>query len=754
MDIQVKHRNGKLTPLDISRIKAVVEWACVGIENVNAVELEAVFNARLKDVITTSEIQENLISNCLELCTPEYPNWRYVAGRLHMWALWKDIKVKRQLTDINDIYSSSFKSIKNKINQGIYNPKLIEHYRLDDIEEACNWLNVNADKEYDYAGTSLLISRYLLPDELLQEAYLVTALLLASGTLPYDTNKENCLLLAQEIYKAVSQRKISLASPMLSNLRQPNQSVTSCFILDVQDDLTNIFKVVAQCAEISKQGGGLGVCLSKIRAAGSWVRNRPNSSGGVVPWVKILNDTALAVNQGGRRAGAITVALDIWHLDVPEFLELQTEHGDHRRKAYDIFPQIVIPDLFMQRVEQDEEWTLVDPYEVQKVFKYDLATLWGKEFEEAYAVIESEILGNKDLFSCNVGGTQSASEITLYKRVKAKDLFKQIMRNQLDTGLPYLAFKDTINQANPNKDGGYIPSVNLCTESFSNVSPYETHACDLVSLNLSQINDDELPQITKLAVTILDNSLNVATPPIELAARHHYKYRVIGVGVMGLADWLVKKEFSYTKNLANINLLFEDIAYHAYKASIDLAKVRGSFIAYRQSEWHKGLINCQDKAWYKVNASNYSRWERLFDELAEFGIRNSQVLAIAPNTSSSLIQGCTASILPTHSRLFFDKAKGSLPVAPPFIDKYFWFYEENKHLDQQIIVNTVAAIQKWIDTGISMELLFNLNNVEPKNIYSILFSAWKQKVKAIYYIRTVPEDKWQSVNVECTSCKN
>jgi ribonucleoside-diphosphate reductase alpha chain len=749
MNNQVVHRNGKSTPLDILKIREVVSWACHGISGVNGVELEAFFSARLKDTITTREIHGNLITNCLELCVPEFPNWRYVAGRLHMWSLWKEVKVQRNLSDIKDIYASSFQAIKEKINANIYRAEILKKYNLDELEEACNWLNAEADKNYDYAGSSLLISRYLLPNELVQESYLVTALLLAVG---YKTEIKNKLALAKQIYQTISERKISLASPILSNLRQPDTSCTSCFILNMEDDLTSIFKVISQCAEISKQGGGLGVCVSKVRATGSWVRNRPNASGGVVPWIKILNDTALAVNQGGRRAGAITVALDIWHLDVLDFLELKTEHGDHRRKAYDVFPQLVIPDEFMRRVERDEEWTLLDPYEVKKVFKYDLATLHTEDFEKAYEVIESEILCLKNLFSCEEGCGKATSEITLYKRVKAKDLFKQIMRTQLDTGLPYLAFKDAINKANPNKKNGYIPSVNLCTESFSNVSATEAHACDLVSLNLARITPDELPVMTELAVTILDNSLDLAQPPIKEAQYHHSKYRVIGVGVLGLADWLAKQKYTYTANQKEINLLFEDIAYYAYKASIDLAKVRGTFTAYKASEWAKGFINCQPKAWYKANSKQYVRWERLFDELQEYGIRNSQVLAIAPNTSSSLIQGSTASILPAYNRFFFDKAKGSYPIAPPYIDDYFWFYEENIRLNQQIVVDTVSNIQKWIDTGISMELSFNLSNVVPKDIYDILISAWKQKIKAIYYIRTVTKNQANDVN--CSTCEN
>jgi ribonucleoside-diphosphate reductase alpha chain len=744
-NVQVKHRNGNVTGLDITKIREVIQWACKDIKNVSPTELEAVFNTRLKDNITTSEIQNNLIVNCLELCIPERSNYRYVAGRLRLWSLWKDIKVARKIDDIKNIYQTSAEGIIDKLQKGIYNPILSEYYTNLELEDICKWMYSTLDEDYDYAGISLLISRYLLPNELPQEMFLINALILSQGN----------IFLARKIYKAIAERKISLATPMLANLRIPLGSVTSCFILNVEDNLTHIFKVISDCAEVSKQGGGLGVCLSKIRAKGSWVRGKINTSGGIIPWIKILNDTALAVNQGGRRAGAITVAVDIWHLDVPEFLEMQTEHGDQRRKAFDVFPQLVISDEFMRRVTNNEEWTLVDPYEVKEVFGYDLATLWGKEFLKAYKVIESEILGDCNLFDSSVNGQQNREpRLKLYKRVNAKELFKQIMKNQLDTGLPYLAFKDTINEANPNKHLGYIPCVNLCTESFSNVSIDESHACDLVSLNLANIEDSELEKITTIAVTILDNSLDIAQPPIETAQKHHDKYRVIGVGAMGLADWLAKRQFSYTNNQEKIDNLFEDISYYAYKASIDLAKNRGTYDAYDGSDWSKGLINNHSQKWYKTESYKVGRWLKLFEDLQQYGIRNSQVLAIAPNTSSSLIQGCTASILPTFNRFFYDNAAGSYPIAPAFIDEYFWFYEENKHLNQNIVINTVAAIQKWVDTGISMELLFDLDNVSKKEIYDTLINAWRQKVKAIYYIRAFKKQTLKSDKVECSTCSN
>ena len=593
-------------------------------------------------------------------------------------------------------------------------------------------------------GAVLLRERYLLEDELPQEAYLTCALLLASVEAP-----ENRLSYAKRFYEAIAARKISLATPILANLRVPNGSLTSCFIVSIDDSLESIFAEITNTARISKNGGGVGVNVSRIRATGSWVMGKNNASGGVIPWIKLLNDTAIAVNQGGRRAGAVTVSLDIWHLDVPEFLEMQAENGDQRRKAYDIFPQLVIPDEFMRRVVNKQEWTLVDPYEVKMNLGIELAQLWGEEFENAYSKIEAAL----------------GKEITLYKKVKARELFKHIMRSQVETGMPYLAFKDTINRANPNKHDGYIPGVNLCTESFSNVTPDKyAHCCNLVSLNLANLEDGEISYVSSLAVRILDNTIDITNPPFKDAKTHNDRYRTIGVGCMGLADWLAKRKLKY-HNLQEISHLFEDIGYYCTEASMKLAQERGAYPVFAGSDWSKGLlIGSKPLEWFLTHAHHRARWRQLSEDIRRFGIRNSHITAIAPNTSSSLVQGCTASVLPVYSRFFYDKwAKGTVPIAPPFIRNAFWYYQENKTLNQKQVVEAIATIQQWIDTGISMELLFNLNqgvyfpeeperSLKAKDIFDTLVMAWQKGCKAVYYVRIVQRDSFKEE--ACTACTN
>ena len=759
--IRVIRRDGTSTPLDVTKIRSVVEWACdfttegKGVEqDINSITLEAGLTTRLGNGVTTRDIQDNLIDCALGMCSPTEPAWRYVAGRLHIWSLWKDIRVSRGFG-----YGDYPATVQFQIDAERYDRAILK-YTQAELAEAGEWINPNWDKDYDYAGAVLLTKRYLLTDELPQEAYLTCALLLAK-----DEKPEIRLATARAFYEAIALRKISLATPILANLRVPNGSLSSCFIIGMDDNLESIFGEITNAARISKNGGGVGVNVSRIRATGSWVMGKENASGGVIPWIKLLNDTAIAVNQGGRRAGAVTVGLDVWHLDVPEFLEMQAENGDRRRKAYDVFPQLVIVDEFMRRVEAKQQWTLVDPYEVKEKLGIELAELWGEtddkglsqdranvlNFEAAYRQIEAEI-GNK---------------ITLYKQVDARELFKHIMRSQVETGMPYLAFKDTINRANPNKHEGYIPGVNLCCESFSNVKPgLEAHCCNLVSLNLANVEESEIAEVSSLAVRILDNTIDLTKPPFADSKTHNDKYRTIGVGCMGLADWLAKRHLTY-ESLAEISRLFEEIAFECTSASMKLAKERGAYAAFAGSEWSKGkLLGSKSLDEILEIAGNKERWIQLAEDVKTYGIRNSHITAIAPNTSSSLVQGCTASILPAYSKFFYDKwAKGTVPIAPPFIQDCFWFYRENKSLDQKIVVKAVATMQQWIDTGISMELLFNLNQgvyfpdepqraVRAKDIYETLVMAWKEGCKAVYYVRTVQKDDFKEKSEACVACAN
>lgn len=427
-------------------------------------------------------------------------------------------------------------------------------------------------------------------------------------------------------------------------------------------------------------------------------------------------------------------------------------------KAYDIFPQVVIPDLFMKKVENNEKWLLVDPNEVRTKYGKEIANLWGKDFEELYAQLYLDAEFGK---------------LEMFKFVSAKELLKRLMKSQIETGMPYIAFKDTLNRYNPNKHDGIIVGTNLCTESHSNVRPTEflpkrldgnkiisetqnglVHVCNLVSINLANINSDkELDSICQTSVRILDNAIDFTEVPILEGSQHNQRYRTIGIGAMGLADHLAKRNIPYIASADYVDDLFEKIAIYNIRASINAAKEKGTFGAYKDSDWDKALI--LGKRQLEFQGSKYKEeWNKIFSDLAKYGIRNSQLSAIAPNTSSSLIQGCTASVLPIYSKFFVEThGKGSIPNCPPFIKDKFWFYQENRNINQKTIIDIMSRINKWIDTGISIELMYNLNrNIKAVDIYETIMDAWKKDIKTLYYTRTIQKDGSSVEKSECVSC--
>jgi ribonucleoside-diphosphate reductase alpha chain len=730
MNISVITRSNNIKPWDSQKIKQTIKWAIEGTPVKDSIELEASLKLSVFNKITTREIQDHLITAALEKSDSlETCYWKDVAGKLKIWNLLKDVENIRGMT-----YGNYWQHIIHENQSPYFSAKeiLVECYGNYVLQNIDSIIRPERDKLYDYAGANLLTQRYLLQGELPQEAFLTIALLLASKEKKSLTDR---IRLVQKIYDAISLKKISLASPLLANLRTNRGSLTSCYILNLEDSLQSIYKELYNVALISKHGGGVGVCFSSIRASGSWVKGKYGQSGGVLPWVKLFNDTAIAVNQLGLRAGAVTVALDIWHLDILDFLEIQTESGDLRKKSYDVFPQIVIPDLFMERVKNNQPWTLFDPYEVFQVTGKRIETLWGEEFERHYSVCEKLAANN---------------ELKLFSIINSKKLYKHIMQNQIETGLPYLAFKDNINRKNPNQHDGYIPCVNLCTESFSNVKSGEyIHCCNLVSLNLSNLSLSEISEHTKLAVIILDNAIDITNPPLPEAKKHNDRYRTIGIGTLGLADHLAANYLKYSnpETISYIDNLYNIIAKSAVKQSILIAKDKGTYLAYDGSLWDKGELPFD----YVLD----NDWQDILKDLKKFGIRNSQLLAIAPNTTTSLLQNCTASFLPPYNLFFYDKSRNTVPICPPRVQEFMWFYEENRKLDQSVITNMTLHIQKLIDTGISMELVFDLTqpNITPKYIFDLHMDFWERGGKTISYSRSIQKDR-MSETESCAACAN
>ena len=744
---QVINRAGIKEDLDITKIREKLTRACEGLE-VNMIELESCIDSIYQENITTKKIQESLINQAVAMTSFEESDWTYAAGRLLMMETEREVFHKRGFS-----YGNLYKTITLLTEKGIYDKRLLE-YTEEDIKELEKAVDTSRDMMYDYAGANMFVNRYLLKHEgkiyeLPQEVFMCISMLLA-------LNEKNKVEVAKRFYNALSLKKISLATPILANLRIPKGNLSSCFITAMDDNIESIFYNIDTIAKISKNGGGAGLNISRIRAKNSMVNGYYNASGGVVPWIKIINDTAVAVNQQGRRAGAVTVALDSWHLDIETFLELQTENGDQRGKAYDIYPQVVISDLFMKRVENNLSWTLVDPFEIRKKYNVELCELYGEEFEKIYSLIEQD------------------NSLELKKVIKARELFKEIMKVQIETGMPYLFFKDRANLVNHNRHTGMIGNGNLCMESFSNFSPSknfreenienkgvrtvdlgEVHTCNLVSMNLAEILREELPDIVDTAVRILDNTIDLTKTPVKESDRHNFLYRAIGTGTMGLADYLAREFMIYEESLNDIDELFEEIALYAIKSSALLAKERGTYPLFKNSNWDKGIFFQKNKEWYMNNSKFSEKWNEVFDLVKKYGMRNGELTAVAPNTSTSLLMGACASVNPAFSRFFIEKnQKGAVPRIVKYLKDRSWFYPEFKNVNPEFYVKVMSRIGKWTTQGVSMELIFDLNkNIKAKDIYNTLMTAWKEGCKSVYYIRTIQKNtNIMNDKEECESC--
>lgn len=748
MNRMVINRDGIKEPIDIDKIREKLIKACEGLD-INMVELESHIDTIYQEDITTKRIQESLINLTVSMTNFESSHWTNVGGRLLMMEIEREVYHGRGYS-----YNDFYKTITDLCKNNIYDNRLLD-YTEKEIQELNNYMVPDRDMNYDYAGANMFINRYLLKYngevwELPQEVFMAISMMLSLN------EKKDRIEKVKKFYDVLSLKKISLATPILANLRVPNGNLASCFISAIDDNIESIFYNVDSIAKISKNGGGVGVNLSRIRGKGSVVNGYLNASGGVTPWIKIINDTAVAVNQQGRRAGAVTVALDTWHIDMEQFLELQSENGDQRGKSYDVYPQVVVSDLFMKRVEENKSWTLFDPYEVRKKYNIELCELYGTEFEEAYNKLEED------------------SDLKIVKKISARELLKEIMKTQIETGMPYIFFKDTANRMNHNSHSGMIGNGNLCMESFSNFSPTkkftevrednigiskntlgEVHTCNLLSLNLAEIEDKELEEISILAVRLLDNTIELTKSPLRESDRHNELYRTVGVGAMGLSDYLAYRYLMYEESAEEVDKLFEKIALYTLKGSAILAEERGQYKMFSGSNWDNGIFFGKEKQHYIDNSEISSEWAEVFQMVSAYGIRNGELTAVAPNTSTSLLMGATASVNPVFSRFFIEKnQKGAVPRVVKHLNDRSWFYSEAKKIDPKEYVRVMSKISRWITQGVSMELLFDLNKeIKAKDIYDTIMTAWKTECKSIYYTRTIQKNSnIMREKEECESC--
>lgn len=708
-EILVVKRTGEKVPYDVSKIKNSIRFA-VADTGASQLELESKIDQFIKSGIKTSDIQQNIIQHAVQLATPENPEWLAVAGRALAMEMWASYKLR----------DKSFREIVHyNIKKGEYAKELTQYYSDEDLDKLGYYIKHDRDLLHSHSSLITVRKKYLGKFELNQHMHMVNAMRFGQQE-PAETR----LAFVKSVYDAFSNREISLATPFMSNIRKGG-NVASCFIISIDDSMESIFDNVKRIARISKSGGGVGIYFGNIRAKGSPVSGVVNAAGPITQWVKIFNDTLVAVNQQGKRAGAGTVALPIWHNDILEFLDMQTEHGDVRLKSYDIFPQVVVPDLFYERDREQLPWHTFCPFEVKEKLGIDVKGVYGKEFEALYLQIEQAIEDGK------------LSVFT--KHENARDITKIIMRCQFDTGLPYLANIDTINNVNPNKydpDTHGITNVNLCTESFSNVkSDTYGHVCNLCSINVANVFDfDRLAKLARLSTRILDHGISLTNNPDPITAAHNNAYRTIGIGIMGLHDHLAYK-FKNFSDLEYLRDLAEVIQYNAVLESTVLAKESGPFAKFEHSLWKSGELTARYK---QLGKQDWDAAQALIDQ---YGMRNSQLTSPAPTTSTSIYQDSSASVLPVYSAFFSDdNANGKLLISSKYLKKNPLAYGKtfSKHSATEII-DIVAALQPFIDTGCSMELIFDQNDptFSAKVVYDAIHYAHKQNIKAIYYIRTI-----------------
>ncbi|WP_315066032.1 ribonucleoside-diphosphate reductase subunit alpha [uncultured Clostridium sp.] len=763
MDIKIKKRNGNYESLKVEKTKKMVKLACEGIEGCDSIELELDSRIQFRDGMSTKEIQRILIQTAIEKVIQSNNadngntikktniNWQYVAARLLSYDLYKEAKINRNYNHFG--YGDYYELVKKLVDINLYGSYLVENYSEDEIKELGSYIKPKRDELFNYEGLKLLNDRYLVKGfdgeifELPQERFMTIAMHLA---IPEGDKK---VFYAKKFYDILSELKVTVATPTLGNAGTLFYQLSSCFISVAGDNLWSIYDVNSKFAQVSKHGGALGIYAGKIRALNSEIRGHKNASGGVIPWVRLYNDTAVAVDQLGKRKGGATVTLDIWHKDLFDFLNIRTNNGDDRRKAHDIFPAITIPNLFMERLENRENWSLFDPYLVEKIMGYKLEDYFddidNKEFTRRY-------------LECEENGLISRES------VPALDIMKKIMKSAVETGTPFIFFRDTVNRANPNKHAGMIYASNLCHEIAQNMSESELIeeeivskngfaeviqkvksgdmvTCNLNSINLGKVKMDEFKECIPLQIRMLDNVISLNKLPVKEARITSDKYRAIGLGTSGYHHFLANNKISWESedHLKAADEIFEEIAYNAIKASIELSKEKGSYPAFKGSEWENGK-------YFERRGYNSDRWKKLKEDVKTYGMRNGYITAIAPTGSTSNIANTTAGIDPVFKKFFIEEKKGSFTpkTAPDLNEENFWYYKEAHTIDQQWSIKACAVRQKHIDQAQSFNLYIT-PEVKAKEILNMYVEAWKQGVKTIYYVRN------KSLEMdECTSCSS
>lgn len=758
--IKVLRNDGLASGLNIERMRASLEWATAGWHHV--VDIDLILQEVSKylfDGIRAHEIAESLILAVVALMERD-PAYGYVAGKLLFKKLFKEVTEHSTMrTDRDLMYTQSFvDGIKYGVDQDIYDPRLKEF----DLEFLASKLVFERDQLFDYMGLRTLYERYFSKSAAghfeLPQAFWMRV----SMGLCFNESDKNGM--AVKFYDILSTFRYTAGTPTLlhSGLKRPQLS--SCFLNTIEDDLHHIFKCYGDNAQLSKWSGGVATDFSNIRACGAFIESIKTESQGVVPFLKIANDVTAAINRSGKRRAATCVYLETWHYEIEDFVDLRRNTGDERRRTHDINTANWIPDLFMKRVQEDGPWTLFSPEEVP-----DLHHIYGAKFEQRYAYYEKEA---------------AAGRIKLHKTIEAKALWRKMLSRLFETGHPWITFKDPSNIRSPQDHVGVVHSSNLCTEILLNTSAEETAVCNLGSVNLGVhivngvLNKIMLADTIHYAVRMLDNVIDINFYPTTEAKQANLRHRPVGLGVMGFQDALYKLDISFDsqKAIDFADESMEFIAYHAISMSSDLAKERGAYSSYKGSKWDRNifpqdtldLLERERGLPIKVRRGGVLDWEPVRQKVRQYGMRNSNVMAIAPTATISNIVGCFPCIEPIYKNLYvksnmsgeftivnkylitdlqklglwndrmlnkikyFDGSVQSIEEIPAQIKNK---YKEAFELDPIHLVHVTAHRGKWIDQSISHNVF--IKGTSGKLLHDVYMEGWHYGQKTFYYLRSL-----------------
>jgi ribonucleoside-diphosphate reductase alpha chain len=761
--LHVTLANGRRVPLDIGRLSLIVQEACAGLDGVDSAPVLTETHRNLYDGISQSELALAGVMAARTLVEQE-PNYAYVSARLLLDKLRTEVlsfvhgvPTNASQADMATGYAEYFPSyVKTGIKAELLDPDL-GRYDLKRIAEA---LKPERDLAFQFLGLQTLYDRYFLHAggnriELPQAFFMRVAMGLAIREIDREAR-------AIEFYDLLSSFDFMASTPTLFNSGTLRPQLSSCFLTTVADDLDGIFKSVKDNALLAKYSGGLGNDWTRVRGLGAHIKGTNGESQGVVPFLKVANDTAIAVNQGGKRKGAVCAYLETWHIDIEEFLDLRKNTGDDRRRTHDMNTANWVPDLFMQRVEADGEWTLFSPDEAP-----ELHDLYGKAFAERYAAYEARA---------------ARGEIRVFKKVRATDLWRKMLTMLFETGHPWITFKDPCNLRSPQQHAGVIHSSNLCTEITLNTSDDEVAVCNLGSVNLlnhivdGALDDARLKRTVTTAMRMLDNVIDINFYTIPEARRSNLKHRPVGLGLMGFQDALQALRIAVASDAAVsfADVSMEAIAFHAISASVELAAERGRYPSFDGSLWSRGILPidsiallADSRGGLDMDRSATLDWARLRDKVKSTGMRNSNVMAIAPTATISNICGVAQSIEPAYQNLYvksnmsgdftvvneflvrdlkarglwdevmvndlkyFDGSVGSIDRIP---DDLKALYATAFEIDSAWLIEAASRRQKWIDQSQSLNLY--IANPSGKKLDALYRLAWARGLKTTYYLRS------------------